>query len=312
MSDSASASSIAPPAKPANGAAQEMASASTSAPAPVDNSGIDADASKHHVASDLKDKITGQAERLRDKTHPPGGYDETPIPHTDEPGYTVKFTFHSATNLPVADLGGSSSDPFIVATLSADLPSRHKEDPKMVHRTRTVHRSTEPVWEQEWVVANVPASGFHLKCRLYDEDSADHDDRLGNVTYEVAGIGPDWAGLDHARFDIKKRMGSKRAYVLKAASAVFTGSGLTGTLVLSAQVLGQTDPPWGHMYTVGPTAWVRHFSPTIGRLTHTLVNKDEREDEHGGSDSKDDKQTKKYEYASLLQPSSLVFHPTGH
>lgn len=237
-----------------------------------------------------KDKITDKTERLRDKKSPPGGYDDTPLPTATGPTYTLKFTFHRAINLPIADLGNSSSDPFIRATLTVpDVATRHDEDPAMVHRTRTIHRTTEPVWDEEWVVAGIPASnqGFTLKCRLYDEDSADHDDRLGNVTVEVPSFtGRDWAGLEHVTFDVKKRMGSKRAYLLKAASAAILGTKLTPTLELSIAVVGEDlhkekDDKGARLYTVGPTGFVRHFSPMIGRITHTLVNRDERADEHG-------------------------------
>ncbi len=100
---------------------------------------------------------------------PPGGFDSTPIPDAP-PGYTVKFTFHRAENLPAADIGTGSSDPFLTATLSTSLLKRHKEDPDLIYRTRTIRKSLEPHWEEEWIVANVPTSGFRLKCRLYDED----------------------------------------------------------------------------------------------------------------------------------------------
>ncbi|KAL1895940.1 hypothetical protein Sste5346_005039 [Sporothrix stenoceras] len=237
-----------------------------------------------------KDKLTDKTERLRDKKSPPGGYDDTPLPTATGPTYTLKFTFHKATNLPVADLGNSSSDPFIRATLTVPaVATRHEEDPEMVHRTRTIHKTTEPAWDEEWVVAGVPASnsGFKLKCRLYDEDSTDHDDRLGNVTVEVPSFtGRNWAGLEHVVFDVKKRMGSKRAYLLKAASAAITGTKITPTLELSISVVGEDlhqekDDKGARLYTVGPTGFVRHFSPMIGRITNTLVNRDERHDEGG-------------------------------
>ncbi|ERS95650.1 C2 domain protein [Sporothrix schenckii 1099-18] len=243
-----------------------------------------------------KDKITDKTERLRDKEHPPGGYDDTPLPTAAGPTYTLKFTFHRATNLPVADFGSSSSDPFIRATLTVPaVTKRHDEDPDMVHRTRTIHKTTEPVWDEEWVVAGIPASnqGFKLKCRLYDEDSTDHDDRLGNVTVEVPSFtGHNWPGIEHATFDVKKRMGSKRAYLLKAAAAALTSTKLTPTLELSISVVGEDahhkeDGQGMRMYTVGPTGFVRHFSPMIGRITNTLVNRDERHDEDGAETVQD-------------------------
>ena len=108
------------------------------------------------------------------KKGPEGGFDDTPVPRAP-PGYTVKFTFHRANNLPLADINTLSADPFIMAQLTTALPTRHKEDPPLGIRTPTVRQNTNPVWNCEWIVANVPSSGFRLKCRIYDEDPADHD-----------------------------------------------------------------------------------------------------------------------------------------
>jgi len=63
----------------------------------------------------------------------------------------------------------------------------------------------------EWVVANVPASG---------EDPADHDDQLGNVHVYVVSISDSWKGLKERKYDIKKRMGSKRAYFVRVCRLV--------------------------------------------------------------------------------------------
>lgn len=244
--------------------------------------------------SELKEKFAAQRQKLTAKTKPAGGYDPTPFPDAPE-GYTVKFTFHKATNLPVADMHTHSADPFMIATLLADVPKRHKEDPVLTHRTPTMRRTTEPVWENEWVVANVPSSGFTLKCRLYDEDWPDHDDRLGNVTIQIPHVDEKWEGLgpEGQIFEVRKRSGSKRAYLYKAITNALTkGSSMTPLLHLSIQVLGKSDPPHAQMYTVGPTYYVKHFSPMIGRLTGIKVNKDEAED---SKPHKDDHGLKKYE-----------------
>lgn len=265
----------------------------------------EADTEKHGRVSKVKETIAHQKEKVSEKAKPPGGYDPTPLPKLP-PGYTVKFTFHKALNLPISDVHSSSSDPYIAATLTADIPTRHKEDPLMIHRTKTIHRSTEPVWNEDWVVANIPPSGFRLKCRLYDEDPTDHDDRLGNVTLEFPSIGDDWKNIEQTQFDVKKRVGSKRAYLFRGATSVLQGfSSITPKLELSIIVLGKSDAPGGRMYTIGPTTWTRHFSPMIGRLTGTRVNKDERQDEDDsepGGGKKTDKTTKKYDFqANELQ-----------
>ncbi|KLU91618.1 C2 domain-containing protein [Magnaporthiopsis poae ATCC 64411] len=275
-----------------------------SSPPPQDPS------SPRGVALHLKHRLNEKADSVKEKK-PAGGFDATPLP--DFPaGYTVKITIHSAANLPRGDFATASSDPFVHATLTADVPRRHKEDPVLTFRTRTLRRTTEPEWEQEWVVANVPRTGFKLKCRIYDEDYPDNDDRLGNVTYIARRVDEDWEGVARRTFQAKKRVGSKRAYLVKAVESAFTKNGsITPRLTLSVEVLGRSEGPGAQMYTVGPTSFVQHFSPMIGRLTGTKVNRDEVKDEQpegeGTKEGKksqdsdknkesDDRQTKKYDF----------------
>lgn len=249
-----------------------------------------------HAGSDMKKKLSHKTREIRDKKNPPGGYDATPLPDAP-PGYTVKFTFHKADNLPAADLHTQSSDPFLHATLTADVPRRHKDDPPLTFRTRTITKSTAPEWEQEWIVANVPKSGFTLKCRIYDEDYPDHNDRLGNVTINVPRVDQDWPGLGPGGkvFEVKKRAGSKRAYLVKAATSALTkNTSMTPTLHVSIEVLGPSEPPHALMCTLGPTYWFKHYSPMIGRLTGTKVNKDEQSDSKA-ADGAADKKAQKYE-----------------
>ncbi|KAI0021671.1 hypothetical protein F4780DRAFT_737299 [Xylariomycetidae sp. FL0641] len=272
--------------------------------------------------SSLKDKVKHQKQKIKTKTNPPGGFDPTPFPDAPQ-GYTVKFTFHAAVNLPAADLGTRSADPFLTATLSTALPKRHKEDPDLHYRTRTIRRTLEPQWNEEWVVANVPPTGFKLKCRLYDEDWPDHDDRLGNVTILVYKINESWAGFEpHVKeFEVKKRMGSKRAYFFKACTSAFSEDhSMSPRLYVSAQVLGKSDPPHGHMYTVGPCYYFKHFSPMIGRMVGTKVNRDEADDtvhhhhhedqsnpENGNRPQSQEKGIQKYDFqANEIQLSGPV------
>lgn len=187
-----------------------------------------------------KDKITGKKEKTKDKKNPPGGYDSTSIPSARD-GYTVKFTFHRAQNLPVSDLAARSSDPYIHATLTSDMPKRHKEDPDMTFRAPTIHKNTDPEWNAEWIVAGIPSSGFMLKCRVYDEDSSDRDDRLGNVTVYVNHVDTEWLGIKNERYLIKKRMGVKRAYMLRGCVALVSRGKMGGELYLSAEVIGELE-----------------------------------------------------------------------
>jgi hypothetical protein len=227
-----------------------------------------------------KEKLSRKQQKLKDKANPPGGYDATPIPSAPD-GYTIKITFHRAENLPLSDLNSRSSDPYIHATLTSALPKRHKEDPDMILRTPTVHKNVNPEWNTEWIVAGVPSSGFRLKCRLYDEDPSDHDDRLGNVTVHVNHVDKHWPGIKEENFPIKKRMGSKRAYMIRGCASMLSRDvHMNAHLFISAEVLGVSDKPFGRMYTVGRTSYFKHYSPMIGRIAGTKAPGNE--DSEGG------------------------------
>ncbi|KAL8939462.1 MAG: hypothetical protein Q9211_002731 [Gyalolechia sp. 1 TL-2023] len=216
-------------------------------------------------------KATRRATTKNDKPQPAGGLDETPIPDAP-PGYTLKFTFHRAHNLPIADLNSLSSDPYLYVQLDTHLSPRHKQDPSMRFRTPTVRKSTHPVWNCAWIVANIPATGFKLKARIYDEDPADHDDRLGNVHLAVDSLHDHWTGIDQQQCKIKKRMGSKRAYLIRGCAAMVNRNiEMSGNVVISVEMLGKTEVGnnGGRIWTIGPCAWSRHLSPMIGRLAGT-------------------------------------------
>jgi hypothetical protein len=267
---------------------------------------------QHHRLDNAGQKFLKQTEKLekktqahrsqkdKDKKQPAGGFDATTLPSAP-PGYTLKFTFHRARNLPFADINTLSSDPYVIATLKTALPKRHKEDPDLKFRTPTIHRNTDPEWNNEWVVGNVPASGFFLKCRLYDEDPADHDDRLGNVEVTVNGIGDRWPGIKEQTFDVKMRMGSKRAYLVRGCATMFSGNlKLRGEITLSVENLGKTPGESGSKaYTIGPLHWSRHFSPLIGRLTG-VKDADDETDQDGK------KKTQKYK--SVVFPVSIYIY----
>ena len=206
------------------------------------------------------DSDKDEKKEKKEKKGPPGGFDDTPVPKAP-PGYTVKITFHKAENLPFADFGTLSSDPYVLAVLKTNLPKRNKQDPDLTLRTPTIHRNTDPEWETEWIIANVPASGFHLKCRLYDEDPQDYDDRLGNTHINVSHIDDSWKGFSHQKYQLKKRMGSKRAYTLRGCAALISRRvQLHGHLIVSVENLGRTDAnDDGRAYTIGPLAMESTF-----------------------------------------------------
>ena len=220
----------------------------------------DAEKSKEEHSSDEK----------KDSDKPAGGYDSTPIPYQPG-GYTLKITIHRATHLPMADINSLSSDPYVIAECKTEGPMRHKEDPPLQFRTPTIRRNTDPEWNSDWIVANAPAGGFKLKLRVYDEDPANKDDRLGNVHIHVPAL-EGWNGVHQKKYHIEKKAGSKRAYVVRAVATCFrVAKHMHGDIFVSMDVLGKTpeDGQNGRMYTLGPQWWTRHYSPLLGRIANT-------------------------------------------
>lgn len=247
----------------------------------------------------------------KDEKKPAGGYDSTPVAKI-QPGWTVRITFHRATNLPMADINSMSSDPYILADMSSSLPKRHKEDPPLQLRTPTIRRNTNPEWNTEWIVANAPSSGFRLGIEVFDEDPSDHDDRLGHVHVHVDSLSHDWQGIHHQSYKIKKRYGSKRAYLVRSVSTCMRRTKtMHGNLILSIELLGRTkDETGGRMYTLGPCWWTRHYSPMLGRLANL---KEPRDDQQGNeadpkqNDSADGKKTQRYNFeANQMQLAGPV------
>lgn len=96
--------------------------------------------------------------------------------------FTLRIKFKRAFDLPVGDILTFSSDPYCVATIRFPTKTYDGDDKFKLHRrTHTVRRSLEPEWNEEWVVANVPATGIELKLKVMDEDAKHHDDKLGVV-----------------------------------------------------------------------------------------------------------------------------------
>jgi hypothetical protein len=233
------------------------------------------------------------------ESEPPGGYDATPIPNMP-PGYTLQITIHRAKNLPMADINTLSSDPYVITQMYTYNLTRHKEDPTLKMRTFTVRKEVDPEWNARWVVANVPTSGFRLKCRIYDEDPADHDDRLGNAHINIPHLDDNWKGFKEKDFKIKKRMGSKRAYAVQAvAAAIGKRHSMDGHLIVSIENMGRTESDHGgRVYTVGPSFWIKHYSPLLGRAMgqKTPGNKSKEENIEGELAEEDQEKPKTQRY----------------
>lgn len=263
---------------PAEGALNEKVEQHEPSYAETDNKPAEKQ-EQHGDGGDKKDTSS-------DEKKPSGGFDSTPIPSRPA-GYTIKIKVHRAENLPVADINGFSSDPYCLAQLNCDTPRRHKEDPPLRWRSATVRKSLEPEWNEEWIVANVPASGFKLKVRIYDEDPADHDDMLGKVHITVPSIHDGWQGLKEEGYKLRVHDGSRRAYLIQALTTCFRkDKSFHGHLFLSMELLGRTqeDGQHGRLYTAGPCRWMRHFSPMLGRLANIKEPDSDDSRQQSGSD----------------------------
>ena len=215
---------------------------------------------------------------------PEGGFDGTPIP--DPPsgvvGYTLKVTFHRATNLVMGDAHAFSSDPYVLAQLNTGLRQRHKEDPNLRFRSPTVRKNVDPEWNEEWVIANVPSSGFTLKVRVYDEDPADQDDLLGKCHVHVPSVSDSWQGMKEESYELSLKRSSKRAVLIRSLAVCFgSAKHVTGDIFVSIENLGRTgeDRQNCRAYTVGPCRWFRHYSPLLGRIANVKEpSRDETQD----------------------------------
>lgn len=171
----------------------------------------------------------------------------------DDTLYTVEFTFHRATHVPVADFPHFSADPYIHAHLSVPAHPKYGDDNPLDFRTPTVRSNLNPVWDSKWRVAGVPASGFKLVVRLRDEDPGDHDDRLGSLTIRETNVN-ERLDKNEQVYEIKKRRGSIQAYVLTYIGSVVSKNISTDPhLVVSIKVVGKTpNQKDRRVYTVGP------------------------------------------------------------
>lgn len=216
--------------------------------------------------SGKEDKSAGKEKK------PEGGHDNTPLRPSSEPTYTVKITFHSASNLPVSDLGARSSDPFVLAQLNTGRPPRNPQDPYLRFRSHTVQQTLEPEWSSEWIVAGVPANGFQLKIRVMDEDPGDHDDQVGKVTVESGRLKESWKGINEQEFKMRKAGADLKSYALRwIRASMCKNAQLHARIIISVEVLGKTKEEIGKAYTVNNFWWI-HYSPMIGRLTGTKAN----------------------------------------
>lgn len=210
----------------------------------------------------------------KDEKKPSGGTDKTPLHPQKGPTYTVRITFHRANHLPVADLPRRSSDPFVLAQCNANVPTRHKDDPPIRFRTATAHLTTNPIWDADWVLAGVPASGMELKARVYDEDNGTHDDLLGKVHIRTGPISEGFKILQK-KYELTARGANWRAWGLRNCfKPCFAEAREDATITVSFEVVGKTDPEVGKLYTLN-NYWFIHFSPLMGKIVGATTTEGE-------------------------------------
>lgn len=177
--------------------------------------------------------------------------------------YEVGFTFHRATNLPIADIKNLSADPYIVARLAVPHHPLHDEKHPLAYRIPTCRKTLHPEWNVTWRVCGIPSSGFDLKLLIMDEDPGDQDDRLGRVRIRETQITPQFE-RNEVEHSIQKRRGSVRAYVFTyVASALSRNISKHGRLVVSIKVLGKAmDQTDRRVFTLGPRMCVK-FNPCM-------------------------------------------------
>ncbi|KAJ7614684.1 hypothetical protein DFH06DRAFT_1108470 [Mycena polygramma] len=192
--------------------------------------------------------------------------------------YTVQITFDSAKNLPVADIGTLSCDPYILAKIV--IPDVEP----LTFRTQTVHHTRDPAWHATWLVSGVPAAGFKLCMTLYDEDPGPKlsNDRLGKAVarFGAGEMKEEWESVE-TEYVLQKRKGDLHPYILTYLTALLPGEKLRkhNRVVASVRVLRKDDAP--HLYTLGPNRYSRHFSPLIG----SMVNKKEKNPKDNANDA---------------------------
>ncbi|KAI0366683.1 hypothetical protein BV20DRAFT_951821 [Pilatotrama ljubarskyi] len=201
--------------------------------------------------------------------------------------YTCEIVFHSAENVPLADLNDLASDPYISATLVPSHPggnSGPKSLESISFRTQTARRTLNPTFNARWIVSGIPASGFVLILYVCDEDPGNRDDKLGKAVVCFPDPNQDLGdestrqlkeGWDSGQreYKVHKRHGSLRTrigtYLAKVATRGRVGH--RTRVLVSVRVLGpapRLDGEDAHrIYTLGPHVFVRHFSPLAARLT---------------------------------------------
>ncbi|EPS41630.1 hypothetical protein H072_4494 [Dactylellina haptotyla CBS 200.50] len=211
--------------------------------------------------------------------------------------YDIAIRFHSVSNLPVADLGKFSSDPYLKIKLGVstkkttesgwhpvkETPGPDPDDPVIVFRTPTHHQTLNPIFPPQtfWVVSNIPESGFSMTVICRDEDPSNSDDGLGKTKIEIEGVtGAGWK-KEHMKIELKRRNGggSWRAFAFSPVINAINGQKISSgrpVVDMSIEVIGETEDNAGRQfpYTSGPAYFSKHFSPFAGRMAGIVEKSD--------------------------------------
>ncbi|KAF7357046.1 C2 domain-containing protein [Mycena venus] len=226
------------------------------------------------------------------------------------PTYTLQITFDRAKNLPVADLGTLSCDPYVLASIV--VPNAEP----LKYRTPTIRRTRDPTWNSTWFVSGVPAQGFKLVMVLYDEDPGPKlsPDRLGKA---VARFGAEemkegFESLE-TEYVLQKRKGDLHPYILTYLAALLPGQKLVkhNRVIASVRVLKKDeDQNETRLYTLGPNT--RAISlPLIGSMVNKPSQKDPN-DSDGQTDGKGAKLSATTFIANKLQLTGPVPRELRH
>ncbi|KAF7345352.1 C2 domain-containing protein [Mycena venus] len=149
------------------------------------------------------------------------------------PTYTLQITFDRAKNLPVADLGTLSCDPYVLASIV--VPNAEP----LKYRTPTIRRTRDPTWNSTWT------PGPKLS-----------PDRLGKA---VARFGAEemkegFESLE-TEYVLQKRKGDLHPYILTYLAALLPGQKLVkhNRVIASVRVLKKDeDQNETRLYTPWP------------------------------------------------------------
>ena len=131
----------------------------------------------------------------------------------------VLITFKNASNIPIGDIIGRTSDPFLVVNLTPRTPPSPEHPPfPLTYRTTTKRQTRNPQWNETWHLGGIPLEGFDLEIKIKDEDKPGHfDDGLGGAELSVtelpsAAEGGKAGEVEEYILKIKKRKASQKAF----------------------------------------------------------------------------------------------------